>query len=251
MAAATTLHRRTEVDGYRIHSVHRGVGPPVVLVHGLSGSLRWWRQVVPALADTFSVHLLDLAGFGASRPVRRLPDLPGMAELLLRWMGSVGISRADLVGHSMGAQVAVHAVTRAPASVRRLVLVSASGVPRRRSPSEAMRLVARAARLRSWGAPAFLPTVALDALRAGPRTLLHSALTLLSDDVRPLLPRVSAPTLVIWGALDPLLPLEDGQRIAASIPDARLVVIGEAAHNPMVDRPWEFNRVLLDFLDRP
>jgi 3-oxoadipate enol-lactonase len=86
-------------------------------------------------------------------------------------------------------------------------------------------------------------------LRAGPFTLVRAGVDLLADDVRPLLHALHLPTLVVWGALDPLLPLEDGQTLAAGIAGARLVVIGDAAHNPMVDRPIEFNRVLLDHLD--
>src|SRR5690606_41164194 len=85
-------------------------------------------------------------------------------------------------------------------------------------------------------------------MRAGPRSLLRAGLHILNDDVTPLLPRIRVPTLVVWGALDPLLPMEHGRRISDAILGARFVVFEDAAHNVMCDRPAEFNQLLLDFL---
>lgn len=246
---ARTEHHLTSVGDFRIHSAHAGEGPPVVLLHGLSGSLRWWRYTVRALAPQYRVHVLDLVGFGRSRPVGRQPDITEMAGLVADWLAIHSVVEPHVVGHSMGGQIAVHlAAGRRPP--RSLALVCATGIPHPRNAGEAMRIAAGAIRPRAWGAPAFVPEIAFDALRAGPVTLLRAGVHLLADDVRPLLPVITCPTLVVWGAADPLLPVEDGQAFARAIPGARLVVIGDAAHNPMIDRAWEFNRVLLDFLER-
>jgi pimeloyl-ACP methyl ester carboxylesterase len=148
----------------------------------------------------------------------------------------------------MGGQIALHIATQ-HCMPERLVLVNASGLPREWSLRDAGRFVARALPPRSWGAPTFVPTIAADALRAGPRALLRAAHHLLSDDVTPLLPLVTCPTLLIWGELDPLVPLEYGRAMFERIAGARFVVLSDAAHNPMADRPAEFNRVLLEFLD--
>jgi pimeloyl-ACP methyl ester carboxylesterase len=127
--------------------------------------------------------------------------------------------------------------------------VSASGLPRDWTLRDAGRFVARALPPRSWGAPTFVPTIAADALRAGPRALLLATRHLLSDDVSSLLPLISCPTLLIWGELDPLVPIEQGRAMFERMAGARFVVLRDAAHNPMADRPAEFNRVLLEFLD--
>jgi pimeloyl-ACP methyl ester carboxylesterase len=250
IAGHASWRRHTNVRGFRLHSVHQGVGPDVVLLHGLSGSSRWWRFTVPALVKRYRVHVLDLIGFGSSRPAARQPDVAEMADVLAEWLDTLGIAGPHVVGHSMGGQVAVHMAAEAESAMRTLVLVCASGIPRVRALAEAARILGGALRPRSWGMPLFVPSIAADALRAGPRTLLQAGLHLLADDIRPLLPQVHCPTLIVWGALDPLLPVEDGQTLAAAIPGAQLTVIGDAAHNPMVDRAVEFNRVLLDFLDR-
>lgn len=244
------LERRfLEVGGGRVHSVHAGTGPPLVLLHGLSGSYRWWRAAVPALTPHFTVHMPELIGFGSSRaPFLRLPGIGGTADIVAEWMQAMGVARAAVVGHSMGGQIAIHIAAEHPERVERLGLVAAAGLPRALSRAEAWRLLSEVVPPRGWGRLDFLPTIARDALRAGPRVLGLALLNLLRDDVRPLLPRIQAPTLLIWGALDPLVPVSHGREMADTIPEARLVVLDRAAHNPMVDRPAEFNRQLLSFL---
>jgi pimeloyl-ACP methyl ester carboxylesterase len=247
LALRTSL-RTTAVGPYRIHSEHTGSGPAVVLLHGLSGSRRWWRFTVPALAAGYSVHVPELVGFGASRRPVRQPDMHEMAGIMTEWMRRVvGGSSVRLVGHSMGGQLALHMAAEQEMP-ERLVLVSASGMPRDWTFAEATQFISRALPPRAWGTPAFMPTIAADAVRAGPRTILQATRFLLQDDVRPLLPRVTCPTLLLWGALDPLVPLAHGQAMARRIPGARLVVLQDAAHNAMADHPVEFNRVIGEFL---
>jgi pimeloyl-ACP methyl ester carboxylesterase len=151
----------------------------------------------------------------------------------------------------MGGQIAIHLTAAEPTRVRRLVLAAATGIPRRLALTEAARFLAGALPPRVWGTPAFHFTVAADALRAGPRTLLHAATDMLTDDVRPLLPRVPNETLLVWGELDPLIPVEHGEAMARAMPNARLVVLADAAHNAMADRPTDFNRLVMDFLEAP
>lgn len=245
--AARSVQRVTPVESYRVYSEHYGAGDPVVLLHGLSGSQRWWRYTVPALAREYEVHVLDLVGHGRSRRAPRQPTIPEMAALVRAWIERIGIDRPHLVGHSMGGQIAIH-IAAGDLALRSLTLVDAAGLPRRVTLREITRFMAGVLPPRAWGVPHFIPTIWLDAMRAGPRSLLRAGLHILNDDVTPLLPRIRVPTLVVWGALDPLLPMEHGRRIADAILGARFVVFEDAAHNVMCDRPAEFNQLLLDFL---
>ncbi|MEO5511896.1 MAG: alpha/beta fold hydrolase [Longimicrobiales bacterium] len=242
------IRRNTQIGDIRIHSVHAGAGSPVVLLHGLSGSHNWWRYTVPALSKRYAVHIPELVGFGRSRGRGSHPGIPEMAQLMTSWLAAIGVNRPHLVGHSMGGQIAVHMIA-AGLEVRTLTLVCASGLPRDLGVRAAARMVGGALPPRGWGALEFLPTMALDALRAGPTRLVRASWQLLTDDVTPMLSRVRCPALVVWGALDPLVPLAHGEQFARALPDARLVVISDAAHNVMADRPAEFNPVLLNFLD--
>jgi pimeloyl-ACP methyl ester carboxylesterase len=240
--------RRTAVGEFQVHSEHAGTGPSVVLLHGLSGSRRWWRYTTPVLARRYRVHIPELVGFGGSRGAGRQPDTAEMAAILGSWLDQVSVGAYRLVGHSIGGQIALHVAAkhRAP---ERLVLIAATGLPRPLTLRDAAQIVATALPPRRWGAPLFLPTIAADAVRAGPRALVRATQHLLHDDVRPLLHRISCPTLIVWGRLDPFVPLSHGEALARSIEHARLVVLPHAAHNPMADRPAEFNAIVLDFLD--
>ncbi len=233
-----------------MHSLHAGAsgGPSVVLLHGLSGSHRWWLKTIPALAGHFRVHVPELVGFGGSRRASRQPDMAEMAGVVLAWLDSLGIVRPHLVGHSMGGQVSVHLAAAHPERISRLVLVDAAGIPRPMTLPGLRRFVLELVAPRTWVRPRFAGTIALDALRAGPRALARATRHILADDVRPLLPLIRNPTLLIWGALDPLTPLPQGEEMAQAIPGARLVVLPAAAHIPMVEWPEAFNRTLLEFL---
>lgn len=238
-----------EVGAYRIHTEERGGGEEaVVLVHGLSGSGRWWWRNAPALAREYRVLIPDLVGFGRSARPRPLPALPEVAGLLATWVERLSLERVHLVGHSMGGLVAAYLAAGHPERVDRLVLVDAAGIPRPLSPAALVRFAAEVTPLWRWGDPTFLPTIAGDALAAGPRVLLEAVGHLARADVRTLLPSIRAPTLVVWGERDSFVPLADGYEFRRLVPGARLAVLRGVGHNPMVDRPADFNRLVLRFL---
>lgn len=245
------MPRRTTFDlgPYHIHALDSGTGGrEVLLLHGLSGSSRWWRRNLGALAEHFRVLAPDVIGFGRSRFRGRIPPPEELAAVLAEWTGQVAEGAVDLVGHSMGGQIAIHLAARFPERVRRLVLVDSAGIPRRLTPWALTRFAMELAPPTRWGDPTFLPVIAGDALSAGPGTLLRALAHVVRDDVRPLLPLIRARTLIVWGERDTVVPRADAEEFRAHILHARLTVIPGAAHNPMIDRPAEFNRVLLRFL---
>src|ERR671917_1131073 len=93
-----------------------GSGPPLILLHGLSGSRRWWGRNVPAFADSFRTYTVDLPGFGESRGVRwsRLDDI---ADGLADWLVDEGLPIAHVAGHSLGGAVAARLAPRQPEGV--------------------------------------------------------------------------------------------------------------------------------------
>jgi pimeloyl-ACP methyl ester carboxylesterase len=206
-----------------------GSGPPLILLHGLSGSGRWWGRNVPAFADSFRTYTVDLPGFGASRGVRwsRLDDI---ADHLADWLADEGLPKAHVVGHSLGGAVAARLAARHPERVDRLVLVDA-----------AIRL--RGTRTIARPAPAVR-----NLLRCHPRSFVAATVDALQTDWERHLRRISAPTLVIWGERDAITPLAFGHEIAEIISGARLITMAEAGHNPMWERAEAFNAEVLRFL---
>ena len=241
--AAEIERRRIQIDSVPIAYEVAGVGPSVVLVHGLSGSGRWWARNVGHLSQRFRVHVVDLLGFGGSRG--RPFVLAEAAAYLGAWMDRLNLPRARVVGHSMGGFIAADLAAGFPDRVERLVLVDAAALPFDASHLRRPGGLARVARRLPLS---FLPILATDALRAGPVTIARATRELLRSDLRPRLATIAAPTLVVWGEHDTLVPCEVGEQLARVLPDGRLVVIPRAGHNPMWDQPDEFNRVVTDFL---
>lgn len=232
------------VEGWPVRYQAAGEGEPVVLVHGLSGSTLWWSRNVPALAERYRVYIVDLPGFGTMRSSPRRFVLGEAAAWLAGWMEAVGLDRAHLVGHSMGGYVSVRLAAGRPELLRRLVLVAPAGVPAGRSMLGHLVPLLLAAR---YATPAFLPVLGRDALRMGPVTLWRAARDLLAEDVREDLQKIEAPTLLVWGENDPLIPPAVGDLMRQEIPDSRLLLLRNAAHVPMFDRPAEFDAALLSF----
>jgi pimeloyl-ACP methyl ester carboxylesterase len=96
--------------------------------------------------------------------------------------------------------------------------------------------------------PRFLPLLAYDALRAGPLTLVHSARDILAQDLREDFAAIAAPTLLIWGRHDTLVPPTLAPLLQQRIPTAHLLLLERAGHVPMYEQPRAFNDAVLAFL---
>lgn len=212
-----------------------GEREPVLLVHGLAGSSRWWRRVVAELEPGYDVRLVDLP---------RL-DPAGTASWLGEWIAEAGLERVSLVGHSRGGLVAARLAAERPDLVRRLVLVAPAGV---RPHASALAYALPLARTVVRSSPRFLAVLVRDAARAGPRTLWRAAQELLADDVRDDLHRIEAPMLLVWGERDRLVPPALAEVYRAQIPTARLLVLPRTGHVPMWERPRELAAAISAFL---
>ncbi|MDB5045746.1 MAG: dihydrolipoamide acetyltransferase, partial [Deinococcus sp.] len=150
-----------------------GKGEPMVLIHGLSGSSRWWRHNVPVFAQSHRTFVVDLAGYGRARRQRSL-GVREDAALIAAWLDNQRLEHVTLIGHSMGGHIALHVAALRPERVDTLVLACASGL--------------------------------LDAARAGRPNMWRSSVHLLGDNILEVLPNLNVRTLVIWGARDALVP---------------------------------------------
>jgi pimeloyl-ACP methyl ester carboxylesterase len=238
-----TVQRLAKVGPLTVHYEVAGEGPAVVLIHGLSGSGRWWMYNVPVLAQQYQVYNVDLVGFGRSRGQRLV--LREAAGWFTEWLNIVGITEAHLVGHSMGGYIAMEVAVMWPAVVRRLVLVDALVLPIGPGLLRPALGLARAVRYMHLS---FLPVLVGDLLRAGPRTILRATQEVLSADLSERLGAVQAKTMVIWGEKDTLLDPELGRELARRLARACFVCVKGAGHNPMWDQPQCFNELLLAFL---
>lgn len=247
MATIRASIQYVEVEGIRVRYQVIGEGEPVVLVHGLSASSLWWTRNVPVLAQRYRLYLVDLPGFGAMHYPRSRFALEKAATWLLAWMDAVGLKQARFIGHSMGGRICMRIAALRHDAVSRLVLVSPA-------------ILARSRTVRGYLVPLlssvrhltlhFFVILLFDALRCGPLTLLRAASDLVTQDAREEMKAVSAPTLLVWGEEDPLVPLTLGYVVREEMSHADLLVLNRAGHVSMFDQPEAFNEAVLAFLER-
>lgn len=239
--------RLLEIDGLKLYSEVAGAGPPVVLLHGLSGSTRWWSRNVGALARSFEVHTLDLVGFGQSKAARPF-QLAAAAGVIAGWMDKAGLERAAVVGHSMGGLVAAELAADYPQRVERLALVAAALPAVGLDAFGALATPGELVRALPHLPFSFLDLLLPDLLRAGLPTVVAALRELLATDISAKLNVIAAPTLLVWGECDPLVPLRQAWQLARLVPCHELAIFKGAGHNPMWERPDSFNRLLVEFL---
>lgn len=238
-----------------------GRGDPVVFVHGFGteASINWHAQL-PSVRRRFSVIAPDLPGFGASERVADERTIAFQVACLRDLIVELGCEPVRLIGHSMGGWISLAFAAAHPELVARLVVIDAAGL--RFDPDLALQrllLPETAADVRdliaaNFQRPPRLPGFVLrDVLRtcrreAGGRTEVLRQLVYGAEFLDERLVSIVAPTLIVWGRSDVITPLALGERLAAGIGDAELVVFDDCAHSPNLERPARFNRLLLDFL---
>lgn len=217
-------------------SGERNEQPPLLCVHGLSGSSRWWTRVAALIDRHGPVVLSDVPR--SLKPSQVATWLAGRIEELG--------PPVDLAGHSLGALVSVRVAALRPELVRRLVLISPPGVGPPRSP---LAYAWPLARTMVGARPSFLVRLTSDGLRAGPRNLARGGLHVARADVTAELTAVTAPTLLVWGARDLVVPPEKASAWLERMRDARLIVIPDAGHVPMIESPVELAEAIGSFLE--
>ena len=261
---------RVELNGLEFHVEITGQGPPLLLLHGFTGSVRSWEDIRPRLSPTAQVIAIDLIGHGqsASPPSSSRYTLERCADDLLQLLDELRLPQVDLLGYSMGGRVALHFALAAPARIRNLILESASpGIEdpaerSRRAQSDAM----LAERILTNGIDAFVaeweqqPLLMLQphvpqavrerqhALRLlnSPIGLANSLLGMGAGQQVPLwsrLGQLELPVQLIVGQADARY-VAIAERMRQSLPRAELAVLAEAGHTAHLDQPEAFLRIL-------
>ena len=273
--------REITLHGHRVSYRAAGRGPFLVLIHGIAGSSATWQEVMPGLAERYTVIAPDLLGHGQSAKPRTDYSLGAYASAIRDLLGALGYERGTILGHSLGSGVAMQFAYQFPERCERLALVSSGGL------GAELHLLLRAAALpgAEWvlpwlcsrgirdavdGMARFLGRVA--GLRAGPDLdeMWRSFVSLSDPDARQAFvhtvrtvidihgQRASAtdrlylasavPTMILWGEHDPLIPVAHAYSAHHNIQGSRLEIFQRAGHFPYRDNPQRFMNVLIDFI---
>lgn len=247
-------------------------GLSVVLIHGTAGAINWWDELIPRISPHRRVVALDLLGYGGSAKPGSDYSIDTQAALVAQVLSKIGISRAVVVGHSMGGSVAVALTAAAPDLVAGLVLIDTS--PDREAGG--LSLTARAARM-----PVIGPLI----WRLAPDTMVRKSLTQAFapgtpvadkyvDDLRAMtypayqgsaraldryakaasLPKrlsgTDIPLLVIFGEKDQIYPAREAISGYADLPQVKTVLIAGSGHSPQIETPKRTAAEILTLADQ-
>jgi len=265
-------HRGLIAKGHRIAYADEGSGPPVLLVHGIPTSSRLWRNVIPRLAARHRVIAPDMLNYGKSdKPLRANVSIAAQSDLMIAVMDALGIPRAHVLAHDIGGGVAQIMAVEHPERVAKLALANAvcfdswpipefaplqeEGAEQQISLDDFVKLMRD-----------FLPNGVHDQSRVGREVYETMLEPWASEDGKRALFRnfrrlnpeytqaiaaeletLDNETLILWGRHDPFQKPRFAERLAATIPNARLHWV-EAAHWIMEEQPDEVAGVLADFV---
>jgi len=257
-----------------------GEGPAILMIHGIAGSSGAWREVMPALAEQYTVIAPDLLGHGQSAKPTGDYSLGAYANVLRDLLGVVGIPRASVVGQSFGGGVAMQFCYQNPEWCERLVLVDSGGLGREVSWLLRFMTLPGAEYLMPIIFPPFvgargdelsrlLYSRGIRMPRVGEMWRSYASLTdganrqsfirTIRSVIDPGGQTVSAmdrlyltqqvPTLIVWGEHDSIIPVSHAHDAHAAMPNSRLEIVAGAGHFPHVEAPGEFLRALRDFME--
>lgn len=273
------LLRVTDVETVhgRITTLIAGDGPEqVICLHGLGSNKASFFQTVAALDGDYTVHALDLPGFGASdKPTRGGYDALWFARAVCSYMDTLGIDRAHLIGNSMGGRVAIEVAFDAPERVTSLSLLTPALAFRRRQLAPLVKLLRpelaviphslREAVVRGqfwslFAQPERLDPAAADVAvdefcriyrsRAARVAFFAAARNIYLDEPHgekgfyARLANLEPPALFIWGDSDRIIPAGFSRHVAAALPSADQVILTDCGHVPQVELPEQTNRLI-------
>ncbi|MBK8465959.1 MAG: alpha/beta hydrolase [Chloracidobacterium sp.] len=265
------------VDGVRMHFQEFGdaAKPPMILIHGYTASVYVWKSVAPMLADNgFRVIAVDLVGFGWSeKPASFEYSIQAQARMISRFMNTLGIGRAIIVGNSYGGAVALNLTLDYPEMVEKLVVVDSvtndapkdhpvlkivalRGIGEVLTPFVADSKLFLRARMHNTLAPAnhhLITEERMNAIRRplhaadGHRSLLATSRNWKAKRIEQDAHLINQPTLIIWGDQDNVIPIKCGHTLHKEILNSRFVVLKDCGHVPPEEKSDLFTKLVSEF----
>ena len=265
-----------EINGLQVHYRDEGKGFPIVLVHGTASSLHTWNDWTTKLSKNYRVIRMDLPAFGLTGP-NKIADysIEAYTQFLHQFLSKIKLDKFYLAGNSLGGNIAWNYAAEYPEQIEKLILVDASGLPTNK-PQPAIFKMAKTPFLNSlflYVTPKFFIKKNMEQVYADDTKITDALITryhkmalrvgnrqafidrakvdfkLGGEANLEKLKSIQTPTLLIWGAKDTWIPLDNGKRMNKLMRNSKLVVLENSGHVPMEENPKESLAVLNSFLN--
>jgi pimeloyl-ACP methyl ester carboxylesterase len=265
------------VNGIKIHFVEAGEGRPLLFLHGLGGSWEDWAANLQSFGPSHRAMAIDFPGFGDSDKPDVDYSIEWLTGIVEKFLEERKLERVTLVGHSMGALVALRLAARGNSRVQRLIVADAVGIgdkaeflsyvltkkimgpdSRWESVEGVMRDQFRAMIeifikvQKPKTSKEFFQSIPKSPVTGNPLLPMTPAVQLSASiidfDIRPKLASILQPTLILWGEKDPIAPLRDAEYLKSKLSQATLTILEGCGHSPMREQPARFDREVGKFL---
>jgi pimeloyl-ACP methyl ester carboxylesterase len=243
----------------RIRYRRSGKGTPVLVLHGWGASIEAMRILFEDLAQSHDAVVIDFPGHGQSPAPPEPWTVSDFRDLVVLLMDRLEIPRAHVVAHSFGCRVAIKLAAEHPKRVGRMVLTGAAGLPPERTAGQKFRLgLAKTGKqvkgilgdggVAKWLESQWIHYIASEDYAKASGPMRATVVNVVGEDLSGYLPRIQAPTLLLWGDKDRETPLSSGERMAALIPGAQMVVLEGGGHFAYAEQFAKFRLHMQKFL---
>jgi pimeloyl-ACP methyl ester carboxylesterase len=247
--------KQARLQNFSISYLQGGLGSdlaPILFLPGWGVSVETYLESLKALSQRYCVIAPDLPGFCKSTSHGFLQNYKDYGDCIIAFLEQLKIKKVHAIGHSIGGAIAIGIAASKPSIVSSLVVVDSTGVPLGSLPEVLLR--------RSIELPAQLGSLKMEAVSKmmlsslynsffNTRNVIQTARISLEEDLRPILPQIQSPSLILWGENDRFTPLRFGQELALGIKGSRLKVVEGEYHELSMFRPEKFAPIVLDFID--
>ena len=247
-----------EIDGLKINYTDEGSGYPLLLIHGWGSSILPWKPILTAF-ENYRLIMLDLPGCGESDILREDWGLKDYCDFILKFMKTLTVENPIMGGHSHGGRICLNMIGRGMVNPPKLILFDSAGIPAKKSFKKRLRILCFKTVKRVLTLPVInkFSASALEAARAhigsadyrsAPEVMRKTMVRVIGEDMRPVMPNIKCPTLLIWGSNDTETPLSDAKQMEKLIPDCGLCPIEGTGHFPFIEKPYQVIAILKSFL---
>jgi len=256
--------KTTEIDSNKIRYFEKGTSKDtLLLLHGLGASAERWENVIPLFAKKFRVVVPDLIGFGYSdKPIVDYTT-DYFAEFVSKFVSKLGIKDLNIIGSSLGGEIAAESIINHDVNVTKLVLVSPSGIMKHSTPLDAyisaamypssesalnaFQVMSGRKKINEKIVSGFIERMQLPNAK---RAFLSTLLELTNSEITiKKLKLITIPTLIVWGENDPVIPIKYAQPFVSAINDCRFYKMVGCGHTPYVEKPEKFFEIMSNFLN--
>jgi pimeloyl-ACP methyl ester carboxylesterase len=276
--SGSVLYSRTiSVNGTKIHFVQGGEGLPLLFLHGLGGSWKDWAANLPSFASSYLAMAIDFPGFGDSDRPEADYSIEWLTGIVEKFLEEQKLTPVHIVGHSMGALVALNLAARVRSPVQKLIVADAVGIGDKAEflsyvltkkvmgPDSRWESIEGVMReefksiiesfikgRKPQTSKEFFQSVPKSPFTGKPLLPMTPAVqmsaSIIDFDIRPKLASIHQPTLILWGGKDPIAPPQDAIYLKSMLPRATLVIMDSCGHSPMQEKPSRFDREVWEFL---